>query len=81
MILVWCGSEMVKVDLRQSFKDLHMILLPFIDILARLRFRKNTLKSDVHSLRRPCTSKEGHHATPLKDLLHTVWSQKPKAME
>ena len=36
------------------FKDLQMILLPFFDILAGFRFRKNALKSDVHSLRRPC---------------------------
>ena len=36
------------------FKDLQMILLPFFDILTGFRFRKNTLKSDVHSLRRPC---------------------------
>ena len=30
-----------------------MILLPFFDILAGFRFRKNALESDVHSLRRP----------------------------
>ena len=30
-----------------------MILLPFFDILAGFRIRKNALKSDVHSLRRP----------------------------
>ena len=30
-----------------------MILLPFFDILTGFRFRKNTHKSDFHSLRRP----------------------------
>ena len=33
-----------------------MILLPFFDTLAGFRFRKNAVKSDVHSLRRPCPS-------------------------
>ena len=37
-----------------------MILLPFFDNLAGFRFRKNALKSDVHSLRRPCLG--GHQA-------------------
>ena len=36
-------------------KGVQIILLPFFHILAGFRFRKNTLKSDVHSLRRPCT--------------------------
>ena len=35
------------------FKDLQIILVPFFYILTGIRFRKNTLKSDVHSLRRP----------------------------
>ena len=36
------------------FKDLQIILVPFFYILTGFRFRKNTLKSDVHSLRHPC---------------------------
>ena len=34
-------------------KGVQIILLPFFHIPAGFRFRKNALKSDVHSLRRP----------------------------